>query len=508
MTPTLLSASRVVGTPFDSVLIEGGRIAKVGWATDLRQKAGRHIHHDAAVITPGLIDAHFHPLGYAASQVGLNLDDAADFDDLAGRLRSTAAELAPDLAVIGLRLNDENLAERRLPNRYDLDSWIADRPVLLYRICGHIAVANSKALEKVGPSERDPSGGSFDRDEGGIPNGIVREEAVQVLSARLAPQTSNLSPTDLLAAMHGLTQLGITGLGAIVSTGEPIWCGMGDELTTLLAIAPDLPLDVRVLVITDSAKDLEYAARRLDHSGPHLSFLGWKAFSDGSLGGHTAAMHEPFTDRPATRGTVRLQTDPALNLVRAAQDLGGWAAVHAIGDRANDLVLDMFDEAIGRGADSARLRIEHASVLSPKAIARMSQLGVVASVQPAFVASEQDWMEKRLGPDRVLMTYPFRSMLEAGVDLAGGSDCPVEPPSPWRGMAAACRRGRLNHAEELTPSEAFEMFTSGAALATGEKPPFTPGVPANLLVCDRDPTTSPDFESVRVLERWFWGEPQ
>ena len=232
-----------------------------------------------------------------------------------------------------------------------------------------------------------------------------------------------------------------------------------------------------------------------------------KLFADGSLGGHTAAMRLPFSDEAGT-GTLRLdETDR--RLAAAAVAMGGMVACHAIGDRAVGATLDLFEILVRGGADPARLRIEHASIVTPGDVARMADLGVIASVQPAFLASEAAWLERRVGPDRLPMTYPLRSLQDAGVPLAGGSDCPVEPPHPLWGIAAARDRAGVIPDESLDPRAALALFTTGGAFALGEAPPLAPGSPADFIALDRDPlaATPDEVRACRVVGTWVDGEP-
>jgi predicted amidohydrolase YtcJ len=331
---------------------------------------------------------------------------------------------------------------------------------LLYRYCGHVAVANSEAMRLAGVDDDtpDPDGGLIDRDASGKPTGVLRETAVPLVSQALAHLTLPPSDQEILGALAGLIEMGIGSITGIISVGEPVWCGVADELETLARLAPDLPIDIDVLVIADSPEDLAQAAERIRRADGRLRFHGWKEFSDGSLGGHTAAMYEPYADRPETTGTDRLRPDEALEMARAALDLGGVVAIHAIGDRSNDSVLDVFENLVREGADPDRLRIEHASILKNSTVERMGKMGVTASVQPAFLASEETWLEKRLGSDRMANAYPFRSLAEAGVPLLGGSDSPVELPDPAVGIRAAVDRHGINPDEALTEEQAQALF--------------------------------------------------
>jgi predicted amidohydrolase YtcJ len=486
------------GSIGDSLVVEGGKVAGIG----------RGLDADVALdglITPGLRDAHFHPVTYAASLVQPVLKDASDFAEVGERLRAAASD--PGAPVVGLRFDDEALAEGRLPTRHDLDAMISDRPVLLHRYCGHIGVANTAALDLagVGRDTTDPAGGSLDRDDG-VPNGILRETAITLVAAAIARQRGpSITPDQLSGAMRGLASVGITSIGAILGCGDSAWADLGDE-TELVAAAADIPIRLNVLVIARGIDQLEAAAARV--SGGNVRFIGLKAFGDGSLGGHTAAMYEPFADA-ATTGTLRLDNDWAVALARRALPISERIAIHAIGDLANARVLDVFDRLIADGADPAQLRVEHASVLGREEIARFAHSGVTASVQPAFLASESEWLEKRVGPGRLPLTYPFRTLADAGVPLAGGSDCPVEPPQPLWGMAAARDRCGIVPEEGLSAAEALALFTTGAAAAIAEPVPLAVGSPADFIVLDIDPlAASPDdLRRAQVKATFVGGEP-
>ena len=515
MRPTLVIADRVrtaQGELGDAILIDRGVVQAVGWADDLRTPGMIEERYHRGVIVPGLGDAHFHPAGYTAALTRLNVSGARDFSDLFDRVRSASRAVSPDRPLIGIRLDNEHLAEGRLPTRTDLDGAVDDRPVMLYRYCGHIAVANTAALTAagVGPATPDPPGGSLDRDPSGHPTGILRETAIDLVSARIGGRTSALEPEPFLVSLRGLVTQGLTRIGAMIKVGDPLWAGQGDDLELLIEVAPDLPLEVGVFVIADSPAALEEAAARIDHAGRRIRFLGMKDFADGSLGGHTAAMRADYTDMPGARGTLRFEEDHIGPVARAALAMGARVAIHAIGDAANGRVIEFFEELRSAGAPPESLRVEHASVLSENDVVRLAETGATASVQPAFLASEFDWLERRLGTERTALTYAFRSMLDAGIPLAGGSDCPVEAPNPLLGMAAARDRCGLVPGQAVSGSEALGMFTDGVAAAMGAPRPLTVGSPAHLTILDRDPVTAdPDeLRSAEVLSTWISGEPQ
>jgi predicted amidohydrolase YtcJ len=402
-------------------------------------------------------DHHFHPVDYALMLGGLRLDAASSLEGVLGMLADRASRV--DGALIGHRFNEESFADARLPSASDIDSVVSDRPVLIFRQCGHIAVANSAALAVAGIDDTtsDPESGSFDRDRRGHPTGVLRENAIRSVAEAVEPLAAHPSDEDILEALAGLPTMGIGSITGIVSAGSGL-TGGHDEVDLLVRLAPRLPIEIDVLVICQQPSELAGAALRLGRAEGSVRFHGWKDFSDGSLGGHTAALHQPYADQPDNRGMITLEQGRAIEMGQASLDLGGMVAIHAIGDRANDLVLDIMSDLISGGADPARLRVEHASLLSDRAIHRFADLQVTASVQPAFIDSDAPWIEKRLGEDRLAMAYPFRSLVEAGVTVIGGSDAPVEHPDPAPAISSATDRPDLNPEQRLTREQAERLF--------------------------------------------------
>jgi hypothetical protein len=499
------TAAGVLG---NAVLVEAGRVVAIGDRSHLREAGLVEERLPGAVLIPGLRDAHMHPVPYAATLTGITLKEARDVADLQQRLREAASRSASHRPLLGFRFDDESLAERRIPTRDDIDAAVSDRPVLLKRYCGHIAVANSVALATAGlnSSTLDPAGGRIDREPNGDPNGILRETAIDLVATRL-DASELVTPGDLAASLRGLAGLGLTSIGAILGLGNGPWASLGDEVTTMLAIAHQLPIRVHAFVVATNTDALTDAASRLTGAGPRLRWLGLKRFADGSFGGHTAAMFSGYSDRPDELGTLRLNESDE-TIAQAALEHGGRVAVHAIGDRACGAVLDLFERLIARGTDPRRLRIEHASLLSADDLTRIGELGVTACVQPAFLGSETAWLERRVGRDRLSRTYPFATLERNGAHLAGSSDCPVEPPHPLWGMALARDRAGIVMSEALPPERALALFTTGAAFALGEPEPLSIGSPADLVALDRDPVTctSDELRDAEILETWVDGE--
>lgn len=507
----VITADRVVspsGTIGNAVRIEDGRIVAVGSRTDLLSAGSTEDTFVGGMLIAGLRDAHIHAVPYAALLRGCSLKSASTMADLQDRIAAHARTLAPGTPVVATRFDDESLVERKLPTRNDLDVAVRDRPVVIYRYCGHVAVANSKALAESGitGATQDPEGGVIDRDHNGHPTGVLRETGVGLIAGALA-RGGRLAPDHLVDGLRRLAGLGLTSIGAMIGYGESPSEKLAAEVELWRDAAEDLPLKVGGFVIADTPEQLDHAERTISGINDRLSWLGVKRFSDGSLGGHTAAMRDSFSDVDTT-GTYRLT--PADGAVaRHSLALGGMVAVHAIGDRAVSGVLDLFEELIAEGANPADLRMEHVSVIDPDQVGRFARLGVTASIQPAFLASESGWIGQRLGNHRLGWVYPFRSLLEAGVPMAGSSDSPVEPPHPLWGMAAAMDRYQITEAERLTGTEALNLFTSGSAGALREPDPLSVGSPADLVVLDTDPTTATAAEvhDATVIETYVDGVP-
>ena len=488
----VIAAEAVVtggGVVGDAIGVDGGVIVAVGDRSQLLTAGATLIDHPGGYLMPGFRDAHLHAVPYAALLAGCSLKNASSIDDLIARLSAHASRVSDEKPVVATRFDDEHLAERRLPTRDDLDRAVPDRPAVIYRYCGHVAVANSAALAAsgIGAAAADPPGGSIDRGADGRPTGVLRETAAGLIAPALA-RGGALEPGALIHGLHRLADLGITSVGAMMGYGEQPSERLEAEIDLWRSVAADLPVRVAGITITDDPELLRHAAESLNSAGERLRWLGVKRFADGSLGGHTASMTTPFSDQETT-GTYRL-TDADERIAREALGLGGMVAIHAIGDQAIDGVLDLYERLMSDGASAGSLRIEHASIMRPDQIARCASMGVTACVQPAFLASEADWVADRVGGDRIGWIYPFRSMRDAGIPLAGSSDCPVEPPHPVWGMAAAVDRHGISEAEALRPSEALDLFTSGSAAALRELPPLGVGAPADVVVVDRNITTA------------------
>ncbi|MBC7340203.1 MAG: amidohydrolase [Firmicutes bacterium] len=479
-----------------AVACAGGRIVAVGSDQEVVPLAGpstRIIAVAGRRVTPGFIDSHMH-----LSWLGLGLANI----DLTG-VRSLAAlqELVRERVqgepagswVLGRGWDHELLGV--LPARHHLDAVAPGHPVLLTRVCGHVAVANSKALEVAGITREtpDPAGGAIDRNDRGEPTGVLREEAMELVRSRIpAPGVEELARALAAGARHTLA----TGITSVHSNDGTF--GQGIEFVPQ-AYRRAREMGMRLRVWWDfPGEALPEVRERGWTSGQGDEWFrvgSAKFFADGSLGGGTAALSEPYADDPGSRGILTVDPADLARGVALAREAGIQVAVHAIGDRAIELVLDALERS---GPWPTAPRMIHCQVMRADLFPRMKACGVVADLQPRFVSSDKRFAERRLGPARARLSYAWRLFLDHGIPVAFGSDCPVEPIAPMLGVFAAVTRcdtegeppGGWYPEHRLTVEEAVRGFTVGAARAVGEeheKGSLTPGKLADLVVWDPDP---------------------
>ena len=447
-----------------AVAIRNGKILDVGsneqilgYVTDETQV----IDLDGKTVVPGLIDSHVHALGFGQSLRQLGLRNVTSITEMKTKLARYARDNPQCEWIFGGGWDQERLSEKRFPNRWDLDDAVSDRPVSLMRVCGHVGVVNSKALEFAGINrETESFDGKIDRDEDtGEPNGILKEEALELIR-RVIPK---LSPKEIeescLLACHEAIEAGLTGVHWLVTSADEL------RVVQRLCSGGRLPIRVYLGVPVEFLDHLAELGLVTGFGSDMLKIGFVKILVDGSLGGHTAALNEPYNDRQDTKG-IMLYTQPKLNrTILKAHEAGLQVAVHAIGDRAVNVALNAFESALKRfPMEDHRHRIEHCSVLNPVLIRRMNHLGMIASVQPHFVFSDF-WVTSRVGEERARWVYPFRSLIREGIVVAAGSDCPGEPISPLLGIWAAVTR-KDSHLENVTAEEALKMYTWNAAYAS------------------------------------------
>lgn len=478
---------------------------KLVWRLDLK----------GATLVPGMIDGHGHYMELGFQQLQLDLFTTTSLDDALARIRDHAAK-SPAKWILGRGWNQENWKLGRFPTAAELDRAVSDRPVWLERVDGHAGWANSRALELAGitAATKDPAGGRIERDASGKPTGVLIDAAT-ALVAKVVPQpTPRERNAAFLAAQERLLSLGIT---ATADMGTTV-----DDWETIRGMADIGQLRVRIMSYAHGVE----TALRVAGAGPtpwlyndRLRMGGIKLYADGALGSRGAWLKADYADAPGNKGLGFLSDDQLLNLMaRGAMD-NFQIAVHAIGDRANQQVLDAIETLSETYKGDRRWRIEHAQIIDPKDLPRFGKFGTIASMQPVHQTSDRVMAEARLGPERLAGAYAWRTMLRDGSRLAFGSDFPVESPDPWAGWAASVTRqdasgnppGGWRPEEKLTREEGWAGFTIGAAYAGFAEDKFgrlAPGLWADFLILDRDPlTVSPaELRGVKVVETWVAGQ--
>jgi predicted amidohydrolase YtcJ len=393
---------------------------------------------------------------------------------------------------------DHTLWGGELPRRDWIDAVTPDHPVWVNRLDGHMALANTAALRAAGVADTvaDVPGGEIERDAAGRPTGLLKDNAMDLVGAKVPPPSAEQNDRALDAAMQYVAEQGVTAVHHMgtwddLAVFERAW--RAGRLRTRIQAA--VPLSTwRQLADT-------VAARRFGADGHGDLWLRvgvLKGFVDGSLGSHTAAFEEPFTDAPRDRGLFVNTPEDLYAWISGADKAGLQVAVHAIGDRANRTILDIFERVAREdGPRDRRFRIEHAQHLRPADLPRFAALGVVASMQPYHAIDDGRWAERVIGTDRARTTYAFRSLLDAGATLAFGSDWFVAPPTPLEGIYAAVTRRTLDGAhpdgwvpeQKITVEQALRAYTAGGAYASfrdADAGVLAPGRLADMTVIDRD----------------------
>jgi predicted amidohydrolase YtcJ len=477
-----------------AVAVRGDKIADVGFNKQIRKHAGigtRVINAKGKTVVPGFVDCHVHMTGFGGSLQSLNLRGVKSIKEIQRKLKKHAKDHPESAWILGGQWDQEQLKEKRYPTRWDLDKAVADKPVFLRRVCGHVAVANSKALQLAGiKAETSIEGGEADIDaKTGQPNGILRESALELVEKAIPKPTAEELKKTCLLACEKAVENGLTCVHWLVDSAEEM------RVLQQLRFEQKLPLRVFLGIETEQLDELTKLGLQTGFGDDMLRIGFIKILADGSLGGHTAALKEAYADKPETCGML-LKTQERLDeLVLKAHGAGLRLAVHAIGDRAVEAVLKAYEKALRScPREDHRHRVEHCSVLNPKLIVQMKRLGLIASVQPHFVASDF-WIPDRLGKARARWVYPFKTLVREGLTVVSGSDGPVEPINPILGIWAAVNRKSIPE-ESLTVEEALRTYTVSAAYASfdeNKRGTIETGKLADLTILSDNPfTVKPD----------------
>ena len=482
-----------------AVAVSGDTVSAVGDSAEIVGLVGpstRVLANGDGLVTPGFMDGHLHFLDGGFQLASVDLRPANAKSEFVQRVAAFVSERKPGEWIIGGDWDHERWPGTPLPHRSWIDSVTPDNPVLLYRLDGHMALANSAALRlaKVDRHTRDIPGGVIVRDPSGEPTGILKDKAIGPVEAA-RPEHSNAQLDAALkralahAASHGVTAFAdvdvpLAELGAYLRARE------AGTLTARAAL---------YFEIQDWRKVADTVAK-IRRGDDWVWIGGVKGYMDGSLGSTTALFYEPYEDDPSTSGVLTTPEDSMRAWIGGADSAGLQVVVHAIGERANGILLSIFDSVTrAHGARDRRFRVEHAQHLRREDIPRFAQLGVIASMQPYHVIDDGRWAEKRIGPERIKTTYAFRSLLDRGAVLAFGSDWTVAPIEPLLGIYAAVTRRTLEGKnpdgwvpqEKISVEEALHAYTAGNAygvFAEERRGRLTPGYLADLVLVDRDLT--------------------
>jgi predicted amidohydrolase YtcJ len=500
-----------------AIAVAGGKILAVGTNMQIQELKGpktQVIDLGGHFVMPGFNDAHVHLGSGGFEKLNVNLIGCKSLDEMKQRIAARAKTAGSGEWIQGRGWDHTLWAKAETPTRADIDAVTGDHPAIFGRVDGHIAIANTAALKAAGITAQtpDPHGGKIDRDEKGEPTGILRETAMGAVFSKIPPPTAaqrrraaELALAD--AASHGITSAQDNSDWEDFLTYEQ----MEKEGKLTLRIAEWLPFDAPVE---------ELQKKRAHHQGSdsmlHTTML--KGFMDGSLGSRTAAMLAPYNDDPKNAGIPRYEQEPLDQKAADRAKAGFQLGFHAIGDRGARMALDAFAYGMQKSDKrDFRFRIEHDQVIAPEDFQKFRNLGVIASVQPNHLLTDMNWAESHIGAERAKHSYPWREFLSGSIPLAFGTDYPVEPITPFRGLYAAVTRKNEAGTKEyfpeqkLTMDEAIAAYTTGSAYAEFEetkKGQLQPGMLADLVVLDRDITKVEPAEilKTRVLRTVVGGK--
>ena len=509
----------------EALAVSGERLIAVGTNADIRRLASTVTPIDAGgrLVLPGFIDAHVHFLEGGLRLASVQLRDARSRDEFVNRIRAFAATVPAGTWITGGDW-DHSLGGGELPSRDWIDPVTPNHPVWINRLDGHMNLANSAALKAAGVTRAtsDVAGGEIVRRADGEPTGLLKDNALALVDKVAPPPSPEMRRRAVTAAMRYVAERGVTTVHDMSTSAA--W----DDMALYADMRKANALQTRIYSVVPLAQweRLRDVVARGEYGGADgrgdewLRVGGLKGFVDGSLGSHTAAFNEPFMDMPNDRGLLVNTPADLYRWISGADKAGLHVMVHAIGDRANRLLLDTFERvATENGARDRRFRIEHAQHLAPSDIPRFVALNVIASMQPYHAIDDGRWAEKYIG-DRIKTTYAFRSLLDARATIAFGSDWFVAPPTALEGIYAAVTRRTLDGKnttgwvpqQKITVEEAVRAYTANAAYASfdeSRKGILSKGWLADFVMLDRNIFEIPPEEigAVRVRMTAVGGRP-
>ncbi len=497
----------------EAMLVRGEEILAAGdddEVSALADAGAKAVDLQRHFVMPGFNDAHVHIGGAGEDWIAVRLNGVKSVAELQKRLAEGVAQHKEGEWIRGSGWDHTFWPDKKFPNRQQLDEVSPKNPVILTHISGHVAVANSLALQLAGISKAtaNPSGGEIERDAAGEPTGMLKEGAAMgLVDSKIPPPSAEQRRRGIELALADVAQHGVTSV-----QDNSAW----EDFLIYRAIRNDGKLTVRItewLPFPAPLGKLEQMRRDGGTTDPWLRTGALKMVTDGALGSRTAAMLAPYSDDPSTSGIMTMEPEKLRALAIERDKAGFQLNFHAIGDRANRVVLDVFEAAAkANGPRDRRDRIEHAQVVAASDFPRFARLQVIASMQPSHQTSDMRWAEQRVGPERIKGAYAWATMEKFGIRLAFGTDYDVEPITPFRGLYACVTRelptggpqGGWQPQEKISLDDCIRAYTSGSAYGEfmeGKKGELKAGEFADFIVLSKDLTkvTPSEYLNTKVL---------
>jgi len=484
----------------EAMLVRGEEILAVGdddEVSALADAGAKAVDLEKHFVMPGFNDAHVHIAGAGEDWIAVRLNGVKNVAELQKRLAEGAAQHKGGEWIRGSGWDHTFWPDKKFPNRQQLDEVSPKNPVMLTHISGHVAVANSLALQLAGINKTtpNPAGGEIERDAAGEATGMLKEGAAMgLVDSKIPPPSMEQRRRGIELALADVAQHGVTSV-----QDNSAW----EDFLTYRAIKNDGKLSVRItewLPFAAPLGKLEQMRRDGGTTDPWLRTGALKMVTDGALGSRTAAMLAPYSDDPSTSGIMTMEPEKLRALAIERDKAGFQLNFHAIGDRANRVALDVFEAAAkANGPRDRRDRIEHAQVVAASDFPRFARLQVIASMQPSHQTSDMRWAEQRVGPERIKGAYAWATMEKFGIRLAFGTDYDVEPIAPFRGLYACVTRelptggpqGGWQPQEKISLDDCIRAYTGGSAYGEfmeGKKGELKAGEFADFIVLSKDLT--------------------
>lgn len=518
---------RKEGDKVNTIGLDKGKIVFAGEYKDcLNYTADEIVDLNAKTVIPGMGDSHMHLYAYCQNKTSVKLDDAASIEEVIAIMKERITTAEKGKWIKGAGFDQTRFVENRLPTRWDLDRISTEHPVIIRRCCLHVMIANSMAIKTAGIDQAaiKEANGLIEVDDSGEMTGIFREKSISIFD-EIVPdplEDVNLRKKIMLEVFDDMVSKGITSINTYAAK---IW-NYKEDIEDYRNLEKEGLLPIRVIVSLDYLFSDKEAGDSKQNPYNKVKYGSYKLFTDGSLGAKSAALIEPYSDDEGNYG-ILVNRNKLISDLKTAYELGLQPAIHAIGDKALEITLDAIENVVNNNACGSNeqkkgrlpIRIIHTQVVNANLLERMKHLPIILDIQPIFLCTDLHWIESRLGKERIKSAYIWKTMQDAGLMLAGGSDCPVESYDPIMGIYAAVTRQDFNgfpsdgweKQERLSVYEAICLFTKNIACTSGdedvlgtiEKNKF-----ADFVVLDTNPFESEPLKlkDIKVLQTYVAGK--